>query len=105
MNVLFVGHSRKAWQINRTDNYSNPDRLTICTVAKQHDRRRTQSGIRRRAASHGTIFNGTSRGVPIFDLQELAGKAAAIGVHAEQGTILTEMVIENLLLERSSEKR
>ena len=28
------------------------------------------------------------------------GKAAAIGVHPEQGTTLTEMVIENLLLER-----
>lgn len=39
-------------------------------------------------------------GVPIFDLQELAGKAAAVGVHPEQGTTLTEMVIENLLLER-----
>jgi bacterioferritin len=39
-------------------------------------------------------------GVPIFNLQELAGKAAAIGVHPEQGTTLTEMVIENLLLER-----
>jgi bacterioferritin len=39
-------------------------------------------------------------GVPIFDLQELAGKAAAIGVHPEQGTTLKEMVIENLLLER-----
>ena len=39
-------------------------------------------------------------GVPIFDLQELAGKAAAIGIHPEQGTTLTEMVIENLLLER-----
>ena len=39
-------------------------------------------------------------GVPIFDLQELAGKAAGIGVHPEQGTTLTEMVIENLLLER-----
>ncbi len=39
-------------------------------------------------------------GVPIFDLQELAGKAAAIGVHPEQGATLTEMVIENLLLER-----
>jgi bacterioferritin len=39
-------------------------------------------------------------GVPIFDLQELAGKAAAIGVHPEQGTTLNEMVIENLLLER-----
>lgn len=39
-------------------------------------------------------------GVPIFDLQELAGKAAGIGVHPEQGTTLSEMVIENLLLER-----
>lgn len=39
-------------------------------------------------------------GVPIFELQELAGKAAAVGVHPEQGTTLTEMVIENLLLER-----
>ena len=35
-------------------------------------------------------------GVPIFNLQELAGKAAGIGVHPEQGTTLTEMVIENL---------
>lgn len=39
-------------------------------------------------------------GVPIFDLQELAGKAAAIGIHPEQGATLTEMVTENLLLER-----
>jgi len=39
-------------------------------------------------------------GVPIFDMQELAGKAAAIGIHPEQGSTLTEMVIENLLLER-----
>jgi bacterioferritin len=39
-------------------------------------------------------------GVPIFDLQELAGKAASIGVHPEQGTTLAEMVVENLLLER-----
>ncbi len=39
-------------------------------------------------------------GVPIFDLQELASKAAAIGVHPEQGTSLTEMVIEDLVLER-----
>ena len=28
-------------------------------------------------------------GVPIFDLRELAGKAAAVGVHPEQGTTLT----------------
>lgn len=39
-------------------------------------------------------------GVPIFDLRELAGKAAAVGIHPEQGTTLTEMVVENLLLER-----
>jgi len=39
-------------------------------------------------------------GVPIFDLKELAGKAAAVGIHPEQGTTLTEMVIENLMLER-----
>ena len=39
-------------------------------------------------------------GVPVFDLQEIAGKAAAIGVHPEQGTTLLEMVRENLMLER-----
>jgi bacterioferritin len=39
-------------------------------------------------------------GVPIFNLKELAGKAAAVGNHPEQGTTLTEMVIENLMLER-----
>lgn len=39
-------------------------------------------------------------GVPIFDMQELAGKAAAIGVRPEQGETLKEMVLENLLLER-----
>lgn len=39
-------------------------------------------------------------GVPIFDLKELAGKAAAVGIHPEQGTTLTEMVVENLMLER-----
>lgn len=39
-------------------------------------------------------------GVPIFDPQEIAGKAASIGVHPEQGTTLTEMVAENLILER-----
>ena len=39
-------------------------------------------------------------GVPIFDPQEIAGKASAIGIHPEQGTTLSEMVIENLLLER-----
>lgn len=39
-------------------------------------------------------------GVPIFDPQEIAGKAAAIGIHPEQGTTLAKMVLENLLLER-----
>jgi bacterioferritin len=39
-------------------------------------------------------------GVPMFDLQELAGKAASIGVHPEQGTTLMQMVGENLMLER-----
>ena len=39
-------------------------------------------------------------GVPVFDLQEIAGKAASIGVHPEQGTTLVEMVGENLMLER-----
>ena len=31
-------------------------------------------------------------GVPVFDLQELAGNATSIGVHPEQGTTLVEMV-------------
>jgi bacterioferritin len=39
-------------------------------------------------------------GIPVFDLQEIAGKAASIGVHPEQGTTLVEMVGENLMLER-----
>jgi bacterioferritin len=39
-------------------------------------------------------------GVPIFNLQELSGKAASIGIYPAQGTTLTEMVVENLLLER-----
>jgi bacterioferritin len=39
-------------------------------------------------------------GVPIFDPQEIAGKAASIGVQPEQGATLTEMVVENLMLER-----
>jgi bacterioferritin len=39
-------------------------------------------------------------GVPLFDLQELGGKAASIGIHPEQGTTLIEMVSENLMLER-----
>jgi bacterioferritin len=39
-------------------------------------------------------------GVPLFDMQDIAGKAASVGVHVEQGTTLREMVIENLMLER-----
>jgi bacterioferritin len=39
-------------------------------------------------------------GVPIFDLHEIAGKAASVGVHPEEGVTLTEMVVENLMLER-----
>lgn len=39
-------------------------------------------------------------GVPIFDLQEIAGKASDIRVHPKQGTTLREMVVENLQLER-----
>ena len=39
-------------------------------------------------------------GVPVFDLKELAGKAASIRVQPEQGTTLNEMVSENLMLER-----
>jgi bacterioferritin len=39
-------------------------------------------------------------GVPLFDLQELGGKAASICIHPEQGTTLIEMVSENLMLER-----
>ena len=36
----------------------------------------------------------------IFNPAEIATKAAAVGVHPEQGPTLTDMVIENLLLER-----
>ena len=39
-------------------------------------------------------------GVPIFSPTEIATKAAEAGVHPEQGPTLTDMVIENLLLER-----
>lgn len=39
-------------------------------------------------------------GVPIFNPAEIATKAAAVGVRPEQGPTLTDMVIENLLLER-----
>src|SRR5215216_4564881 len=39
-------------------------------------------------------------GVPIYNPAEIATKAAEVGVHPEQGPTLTDMVIENLLLER-----
>ena len=39
-------------------------------------------------------------GVPIYNPAEIAPKAAEVGVHPEQGPTLTDMVIENLLLER-----
>jgi bacterioferritin len=39
-------------------------------------------------------------GVPIFNPAEIATKAAEVGVRPEQGATLTDMVIENLLLER-----
>jgi bacterioferritin len=39
-------------------------------------------------------------GVPVFNPVEIAQKAAEEGVRAEQGATLTEMVVENLMLER-----
>jgi bacterioferritin len=39
-------------------------------------------------------------GVPVFSPMEIAAKAAEEGVRPEQGATLTDMVIENLLLER-----
>jgi bacterioferritin len=39
-------------------------------------------------------------GVPVFNPQEIAAKAAEAGVQPEQGATLAEMVIEDLLLER-----
>jgi len=39
-------------------------------------------------------------GVPIYDPKEIASKAANVGVVAEQGTTLAEMVVEDLMLER-----
>ncbi|MGE0684102.1 MAG: bacterioferritin [Candidatus Binatia bacterium] len=40
-------------------------------------------------------------GVPLYELQEIATKAAQVGVHPEQGPKLTDMVMENLLIERT----
>jgi bacterioferritin len=39
-------------------------------------------------------------GVPIYDPKEIAAKAANVGIAPEQGTTLTEMVVEDLMLER-----
>jgi bacterioferritin len=39
-------------------------------------------------------------GVPVFTPTEIAAKAAEVGVRPEQGATLTDMVIENLLIER-----
>jgi bacterioferritin len=39
-------------------------------------------------------------GVPIYQPTEIASKAAEAGVHPHQGATLTQMVIENLMLER-----
>lgn len=39
-------------------------------------------------------------GVPIYTPHEIATKASEAGVQAEQGITLTDMVVENLLLER-----
>src|ERR671924_213661 len=39
-------------------------------------------------------------GVPVYSPAEISTKAAEVGVQPEQGPTLTDMVIENLLLER-----
>ena len=39
-------------------------------------------------------------GVPIYDPKEIAAKAANVGVVREQGATLTEMVVEDLMVER-----
>ncbi len=39
-------------------------------------------------------------GVPIYDPKEISSKAANVGVVPEQGATPTEMVVEDLLLER-----
>lgn len=39
-------------------------------------------------------------GVPVYSPEEIATKAAQAGIHAEQGATLTDMVAENLLMER-----
>ena len=39
-------------------------------------------------------------GVPLYELEDLATRAAQAGVHPEQGPKLTDMVLEDLLVER-----
>jgi bacterioferritin len=39
-------------------------------------------------------------GVPVYDPKEISAKAASVGVEPEQGASLTEMVVEDLMLER-----
>ena len=39
-------------------------------------------------------------GVPLYSPVEIAAQAASVGVRPEQGPMLREMIIENLLLER-----
>jgi bacterioferritin len=39
-------------------------------------------------------------GVPVYDPKEIAAKAATVGVVADQGATLAEMVTEDLMLER-----
>jgi bacterioferritin len=39
-------------------------------------------------------------GVPVYDPKEIAAKAANVGVVPEQGATLSEMVVEDLMLER-----
>jgi bacterioferritin len=39
-------------------------------------------------------------GVPIYDPKEIASKAANVGIVPEQGATLSEMVVEDLMLER-----
>ena len=39
-------------------------------------------------------------GVPVYSPREIADKAAEEGVRTEQGATLTDMVVENLMLER-----
>lgn len=39
-------------------------------------------------------------GVPLYNLREIAAKAAQAGIRPEQGPTLTAMVMENLLVER-----